>query len=271
MIDGGKYLRLLSKFQPAARRCLHCASTTYSINGKPSFCNFCEQYTGSGVEQAAETPFSAVRSQIDANGWDAAEKTASQLIKGNKDPEQLYLIGVFYHELSTIRFQSRDYNQMGFMEKNAVNIRDSLDLTMKWKECFFKVIKIVGDELQGNVQVDPELVFIKLVSELRLRRFVEAAATLKVLQNLDKHGILIGYAQLAYNVERNTKQAEASLASMLPQSEINTYYYLAKYLAKNKKLREAELLIELLGKTSEVLSSRELLYKIRLAQEASKM
>ncbi|MDE1873557.1 MAG: hypothetical protein KGI04_00340 [Candidatus Micrarchaeota archaeon] len=270
MLDGKKYLRLLVGYRPVSQKCPHCNSSTLSASGHASFCNFCEQYAGEGAA-AAQTPFAAVRSSIDANDLDSALKGADQMMKGNKDPEQLYLLGVFYLNLSVIRFQGKDYNLMGFMEPNADSIRASLDLTMRWKECFFKVIKIVGDELAANLQVDPSLVFARFMSEIRLGRIVDASVTLGTLRNLDKQGTLSAYALLVYSVEKDTKQAEASLAKSLAASEINSYYYLAKYLAKHGKLSEAEPLLSKLNQMANVSMSRELLYRIRLTEEASKV
>ena len=270
VLDGKSYLRLLASYRPVARRCPHCSASMLSASGRASFCNFCEQYVDVSATEA-QTPFVAVRSQIDANDWDAALKSAEQMMKGNADPEQLYVLGVFYLNLSTIRFQSRDYNLMGFMEANANSIRSSLDLTMRWKECFFKVIKLVGDELKASIQADPALVFIKFMSEIRLQRFVDAAITLRTLQSLDKRGVLSEYALLVYSAEKNTKQAEASISVMLAKGEINAYYYLAKYLAKHNKRDEAIAILQRLSQYARVSMSQQLLYRIMLTQEASKM
>lgn len=269
MLDGRKYLKLLASYRPVAQKCPYCGTSTLSASGRPSFCNFCEQFAG--VQAGASSPFEAIKAQLDANSTEAALKSADQLMKGNMDPEQLYLLGVFYLNLSTIEFQSKDYNQMGFMEPNADNIRASLDLTMKWKECFFKVIRIVGGELQGNIQVDPTMVLMKFMSEIRLQRYVDAATTLRTLQSLDKRGTYSEYALLVYSVEKDTKQAQASLLAALGSGEMNAYYYLAKYLAKQGKLKEAESLLSTLSTSVEVSMSRELLYRIRLTEEASKM
>jgi len=271
VLDWKKYMALLASSNPVAQRCTHCGATTFSFSGRPSFCNFCEQYVEANAATEAQTPFASVRSSIDSNDTDSALKSAEQLMKGNKDPEQLYLLGVFYLNLSTAMFQNRNYNLKGFMEANASNIRSSLDLTMRWKECFFKVIRIVDSELQANMQIDPALVLLKFMCEIRLKRLVDASIALKELQTLDKRGFLSEYALLVYSVEKGAKEAETSLQKALGAKEVNAFYYLAKYLAKNNKLNEAEQVLLKLGQIGRVSMSDELLYRIRLAQEASKM
>lgn len=276
MIDGKRYLRMLSQSKPFSQRCPHCGSTTLSVSGKAAFCNFCEQHVdilSSGALEAtsAEIPFASVLNAVKAGNWEEAGKGADLLMKGNKYPGQLYLLGVFYRRFSTLKFQSKDYNQMGFMLPNARNIRDSLDLTTRWKECFFKTIKMVGDELKANIQIEPELVFIKFMSEIRVGKLVDASSTLQTLQSLDKRGTLSEYALLVFSVEKDTKQAEASLIKALEQGETNAYYYLSKYLAKHNKLAEAEVLLQKLGETTEVSMAAELMHRIKLTEEASRM
>ncbi len=272
MLDGKRYLRLLSGYRLVEQRCPHCGASTYSSSGRLTFCNFCEQPVNlSQGGQTAESQFAPIMAQVESGDWAAALKSAEQLAKGNNDPMMLYLLGVLYRNASTAKFQSKDYNLMGFMEQNAGNIRESLDLTMKWKEYFFKAIKVIGTELQGNMQVDPELVFVKFMSEIRLQKLVDAASTLRSIQILDKNGAVSEYALLVYSAEKNTKQADASLGKALENGEINAYYYLAKYLAKHGKLAEAEAILQKLGTISEVSMSQELLYRIKLTQEASKM
>jgi uncharacterized Zn finger protein (UPF0148 family) len=271
VLDWKKYMAMLASGKPVAQMCTHCGATTFSFSGNPSFCNFCEQYVEVNAATEAQTPFAAVRTSIDSNDVDSALKSAEQLMKGNKDPEQLYLLGVFYLNLSTAMFQNRNYNLKGFMEANANNIRSSLDLTMRWKECFFKVIKIVDSELQANLQIDPALVLLKFMCEIRLRRLVDASIALRELQTLDKRSFLSEYALLVYGVEKGTREAEASLQKALGAKEVNAFFYLAKYLAKHNKLSEAEQVLLKLGQIARVSMSDELLYRIRLAREASKM
>ena len=275
MIDWKKHVRLMAKYRPAAIRCPHCGATTVSASGNSSFCNFCEQrvdtLSSAAIEvSSAEVPFASVLAGMVAGDWKATLESADKLMKGNSRPEQLYLLGIFYRRLSALKFQNKNYALMGFMEPNADSIRDSLDLTMKWKECFFKVVKIVDDEQQGNVQIEPELVFIKLLSELNLKRLVEAQVTLKALQSLDKRGTLYEYALMAYETETDGKQAEKLVSKALAQNEINAYFYLALYLSKRGKLSEAEAVLGKLASIASMPLAKELDYTVRLSLEASK-
>lgn len=276
MLDGKKYLRQLMGLKPAALSCPHCGTKTLSASGRSAFCNFCEQYIEILAAEAqgdkrAEAAFAAVQAPMSAGKWDDALKNADQLLKNNSDPRQLYLLALFYLRLSSIKYHKTDYALRGFMEANADNIRSSLDLTMKWKECFFKAIKIVGDELGKNLQIDAELVFIKFMSEIKLQRLVDSFKTLRALQTLDKKGNLMSYALIVYNVEARTKEEEESLAKMLAKNEVNAFYYLAKHLAKQKRLEEANKILQKLSETTDIFMVQDLLSKVRATQEASKM
>ncbi len=276
MLDGRRYIGLLSGYKPIGERCPHCGTNTYSAGRKISFCNFCElpvdfSNPDAQYSQASQTLFAPLLEQANEGNLDAAIKGAEQLVKGNKDSQLLYLLGVLYRNISTARFQGKDYNQMGFMEPNAKNIRSSLDLTMRWKECFFKAIKVVDGEMQTSVQIDPELVFTRFMCEIRLQDYVNAATTLRSVQTLDKKTAMAEYALLVYSAEKNTKQAEPSLLKALESGELNAYYYLARYLAKRGKLREAEMVLRSLERIARVSMSQELVYRIRLTEDASKL
>lgn len=274
VLDGKKYLRMLPASKPPLQKCPHCGSDTFSTSGNVSFCNFCEQYVDfmvsqSGDDQVAEAVFALVQSQMHDGNWGQASIEADKLIKGNPNPRVLYLLGIFYRNFSTARYQQTNYNLNGFMEANAQSIKDSLDLTSKWKECFFKAVKIVNDELYKSVQADADWVLLKLMSEVRLKRFVDASITMSSLQTIDKSGARFEYALMAYSVEKNTKQAEASLSKPLGRNELNAYYYLAKYLAKHNKLDEAAAILQKLSAIANVSMAQELMHRVKLSQDAA--
>jgi tetratricopeptide (TPR) repeat protein len=212
-----------------------------------------------------------VLSQLKGGTLEAALKNAGVLLKNNQDPRQLYLLGVFYRYVSSLMYYQKDYNLKGFMEPNATNTEISLQLTAKWKECFFKLISVIDSEIEKNLQVETDLVLVKFMCEVRLRRFVDAANSLRRLQNLDRHGTLADYALLVYSAEKNTKQTEASVSKAIARDNLNAYYYLAKFLSQQKKLEEATAILQRLGKVSDILMAQELLARVRSTQEASRM
>lgn len=273
MLDGKKYLRQLMELELTAIGCPHCGSQTISAGGKSTFCNFCEQHTDvfSAGDKDAQAAFAPVVSSMAANSLDEARKNADRLLKNNSAPRQLYLLSQFYLYFSNLKYYQRDYALQGFMEANADNISSSLDLTSRWKECYFKAIKIVEGELTKNMQVEPELVFIKFMSEMKLQKLVDAANTLVNLERLDKRGLLIEYATMVYNAEKRTQKSEPNLSKMLANKEINSFYYLAKYLAKRKKLEESEKILQKLSESTKIFVAEELLNKVRATLEASKM
>jgi tetratricopeptide (TPR) repeat protein len=275
VLDGKKYLQLLSAVKFLIQTCPHCGSETNFISGGDFFCNFCEQHNDpallQNVDRTAQVAFVPVLSQMNTGNLDEALKNAERLMKNNADAKQLYLLGLFYRNVSGIRYYQKDYALKGFMEANAASSASSLGLTSRWKECFFKAIGIIDGEISKNLQIEIDLVFIKFISEVRLRRFVDAANTLRRLQNMDRHGIVADYALLVYSVEKNTGQAEASIAKAAARNNVNAYYYLAEYLARQKKLEEAGGILEKLDKTTEIAMVQELLNRVRATQEASKM
>jgi tetratricopeptide (TPR) repeat protein len=275
VLDDKKYLGQLMSMKLAAQTCPHCGSQTHST-GKNSFCNFCEQYIDivAGENQGdrnSQVAFASVQVPMQAGRYNEAIKNAEILIKNNSDPRQLYLLAQFYLSTSGVKYRNRDYSLPGFMEANAQNIGSALDLTMKWKECYFKTVKIIGNELKNNIQVDSDLIFIKFMSEIRLQQLIDAANTLRMLQSMDKRGMLAEYALLVYSVEKNAKQAEASLGKALANEDANAFYYLAKYIARQKKLDDAEKILQKLSESTEIFMAHDLLSKVRSTQEASKM
>ena len=275
MLDGKKYLELLTDAKLLVQTCPRCGSDTHFISGGDFFCNLCEQRNDptnqEPVNETARTSFAAVLTPMGKGDLDGALKSAEQMLKNNLDPTQLYLLGVFYRYLSDTRYYQKDYNIKGFMEANADNTRTSLDLTARWKECFYKATRIVDSEINKNLQVDADLILMKFLAEIRLRRFVDAANSLRRLQNMDKHGLIADYALLVYSVEKPTKQAEASVAKSIARNNLNAYYYLAKHLAREKKLQEAADLLDKLNRITEIPLVEDLLNRVRSTQEASKV
>src|SRR5271157_5478974 len=154
-----KYLDVLAHTRLLELTCPHCGSETKFIGGKDAFCNFCERYISApdaNFQKASglEMPFTEVHSLIKQEQWYVAAKKVETLLKQNADPLLLYNSALFYLCFSTKKYYERDYGLHGFMEQNAKNIRESLDLTSKWKEYFFKPIRRINNEIKSNSPVD---------------------------------------------------------------------------------------------------------------------
>lgn len=276
MLEYKRYLQDINTVSVLDLTCPHCGATTKSAGGNDAFCNFCEQHivvpeSEIEKEKGAEIAFMEIHSAVAGNDWQGAVQKAEQLLKGSSDPRIFYLSALLYESFSNLKFHTKDYNRLGFMEENAVNIRESLDLTFKWKEYFFKTIRLVNDEIKKNSGAEESLVFIKFMSEIKLKKFVDAARTLKALGGAGVEDRANDYAKMVYNVEADTKEAEASLRKQLARNEVNAFYYLAKHLAKQKRLDEANALLRKLNERANIFMAQELLNKVVSAQEASKM
>lgn len=281
MLDYKRYLKSLSSTGILALTCPHCGASTKSAEGRGSFCNFCEQYINVSDEEvqkemSAEIAFTEIHAATREEKWDAAQKKITTLLQGSTDPRLFYISALFYLYLSDVKYRERDYTLHGFMEQNANNITASLDLTSKCKECFYRSVRLVKNdldrnELDSNALIDAGFAFTKFMSEIKLHRFVDARKTLKMLHGPSVQSLLADYADMVYQVETNGKDVEASLEKMLSAMDINSFYYLAKALAKQKKLDEAEQVLNLLKDKANISMARELMNRIKSAQEASKM
>lgn len=275
MLDYNKYISGINGSDIFELTCPHCGAVTHSAKGKSVFCNFCEQYiniTDAAItkEAGAEVAFAQISGSLSAGRYEDAENRVAQLVKGTEDPKLNYMSAISYLYLSDARYHDRDYNLRGFMEKNADNVRESLELISKSKEHFYKAIKLVRYELDRDVMVDESTLFIKFISEIRLKRFVDSSKTLRLLRGSGAQSLIGEYADMVYYVEADRVVAEEVLPSLLSRNEINAFYYLAKHLATKKRLDEAEKVLKWLSGITNMMMAQELLRKIHSAQEASK-
>jgi uncharacterized Zn finger protein (UPF0148 family) len=274
MLNYKKYIDAIKKAEIFELTCPNCGALTRYTKGKSVFCNFCEQYINiSEAEIANETgveiQFAEVSAAIREGAYEEAEKKAALLSKGKKDPELMYLSALAYLCISDAAYHETDYNLRGFMEQNSDNIRRGLDLTSKWKEYFYKAIKIVKYEIGRDVAVDGSLLFVKFMSEIRLKRFVDAEKTLKLLHGSGIQSDLSEYADMVYNVEAGRPVAERVLPNLLSKGEMNSFYYLAKHLAMQSRLDEAETVAKWLNRITNMCMAKELSRKIESTQKAS--
>jgi hypothetical protein len=274
MLDYVKYLNTLARTRLLDLTCPHCGSDTKFIGGKDAFCNFCERYISApdaNFQKASgmELPFLEVHSLIKQDKWYDAAKKVDMLLKNNPDPLFLYNSALFYLCFSNKKYRERDYGLHGFMEQNAKNIRESLDLTSKWKEYFFKAIRRINVEIKSSPPVDQDLLFVKFMSEIKLGRLADSRKTLKMLHGSGAQSLRDHYAFMVYLVETDDKGAEVSLNGMLSRGEVNSFYYLVKYLAKHGKTDDAVKILKFVNSKANALMAQELFYRIESASEAS--
>lgn len=266
------YLSQLKSLQYRDLSCGTCAFTTKSPNGSDAFCNFCESYTSAilppKIPLEARPVLEKIHSLMGDNRLDEAASALEILLKDSKNPTLFYVAANFYLNFSDITYYSRNYNIMGFMEENAISIRKSLDLTAKWKECLYKSIRLVKGQAAEISTAGESLLFIKFMSEIRLSRFVDSGRTLKSLAQYGLGDLTVTYANMVYGVEAG-KDPSQYFNAFLSRQEPNAYYYLAKYLAKSKRLDEAESVLSKLSSKAKVRMLPSLLNKIVSSERAA--
>ena len=266
MANGGspdykKYAKAFDALKLSQFVCARCGFETHSASTN-SFCNFCEQYASAAA--ATRPAFLDVHAYIKQGNWEDAAKKVEELLKTDKNTETFYLSGLFYAYFSNLRYRKVDYGAKGFMDTNAENIRAGLDLVSKSKEHLFGAISLVAAEPKKGVQPDQDALFIKFMSEMKLRRFVDASKTIKTLQ-----GAQAEYAEMAYGAQTGSKSTPG-LEKLLARNEVNAFYYLAEHLARQKELGEAAALLRKLNDRINLFMAQELLNRVVSVQEASK-
>lgn len=271
-----KYANYLSGFENAQLsrlRCNHCGADAYSTNGKDAICSFCEEY--SSISDAgfyggadAEATFTHMQYLLKNGSWSTAE--IEKLLANSSDPKLFYTSAIFLSAYSDLAYYSTNYASAELTGRNSENIRAGIEFASKSKECFYKAIALINADIKSSdAQASEELLYTKVLSETRLHRLADAAGTLSQLRVLDIQGPLTEYAEMVYSIEAGTDEADALLETMLARNYTNAFYYLARHLAKQGLLDDAESVISRLNKKSYVPMAETLLRKIEAAQEES--
>ena len=190
-----------------------------------------------------------------------------KLLEGNDDPEAFYVSALLCLRFSDLAYLDRNYALPGFMEENSAKIGASMALASKGKDYLCRAAAIAGEAAAQK----RETLYIKFMSEIRLRRPADASRTLEQFAGTDSNDVLANYARMVYAVSAGTKSAERLLAAALKANEPNAFYYLAEHLARKGRLAEAVGVLAELGQKADVRISAGLLGRIRDAQAASKV
>ncbi len=217
--------------------CVYCGASN-SFKEREGVCRFCEGYVANipphelNMTNAERQSILQAREMVENGNYEGACKLVDST-SGSKDPFVNYVAGIIYKYCSDFYYFSIDYALKGFMEQNAENRERSLKLEGLSRERFYRVVYEV--EKAPEPKSEP-LVYLELVSLVKLGRLAEAKA---MLEKLDKKGKAYAYANMLCQVEANDKQAEKAIRPLL-EKEANASYYLAKYFAKNGKLGKAK-------------------------------
>lgn len=252
--------------------CGYCESPVLSPTKDSAFCQFCGAYTEDAKtqEKPEDTAFhnglAKIQSSIRGGALGDAKALSSTLFTKLTDPEKLFCGGNIYLFLSDQTYSSKDYAITGFMEKNSANVYESLDLTSKSKEFFYKTLWLI--DASKPEEANERALFIAFLCCIYLKQHKKAKRHLDLLGSREKPTLIRRYADMIYSVETGSQNAKALIESLLGQKEVNTFFYMGKYLAKSKKLTEAEALLAAITSICKHPQAEELLNKIRNTEQA---
>lgn len=198
--------------------------------------------------------------------WGNAEKGLQKLLTIRESPEMDYVAGIFYNNYSDYMYTNRDYQYLaGFREPNAENISAGIQFFYKSKEMLYKAIDSANKLLQTN-EHDEQRLFVKFLSEFRLKRMADARQTLKVL-NETSNGAMSVYASMLYSSTMHSKGSFTFMKQLTDMGIVNSFYYYARFITSDGNLNEAKnLLIKLLSRVS-MPKAKSLLEGIQGVQE----
>jgi len=263
--------RILKKDPQHMFFCEFCGSKVPSYNQDFGFCYFCELGVSSLEEVLQRYPdfysaLSILGKGISEAKWGNAEKGLQKLLTIRESPEMDYVAGVFYNHYSDYMYANRDYQYLaGFREPNADNIKAGIELFYKSKEMFYKAIDSANRILQANGH-DEQRLFVKFLSEFRLKRMVDARQTLKLLNEVS-NGATSVYASMLYSSTMHSKGSFTFIKQLTDMGIVNSFYYYARFITSDGNLNEAKsILVRLLSKVN-MPRAKSLLQGIQEVQE----
>jgi hypothetical protein len=242
-------------------------------------CNFCEAYI-QNVQKShsgskADQELIDIHVAMASNEWLKAFSIL-EAYDPKGDPVKLYGASSIYAILSDYVYNSVDYTLPGFMYSNADNRNDEYDknkynsmhLLSKSKELLFELLFDGGSRIRKN---DEELIFLAFMSEIKLNRFVQASKILKSILAFGRDDIITRYALMVYLVETKNHAATRALDKILSRQELNSLYYLARYMLDNNEIETAREVLERLLGRSEMPAGVRLFAKVQQSLEEGKL
>lgn len=248
-MQDSRYLQFIEKPVISTSICDYCGSPLFLGKAKSALCGLCEGYH-SHKESGAINPnigkLSQIQLLIDQSKVEEAKNSLDALILASNDLNLLFGAANIYKTLSDIKYYDRNYNRKGFMEENSTNVYQSLDLTSKSKEMFYKAIRMVADQTKNSP--DDKLLYLSFISYMKLKRTIDAErilSSMKAKKSSEKE-----YANMVYLVETGKEEGHQESIRLMEKGNTNAVYYLARYYVGKKRLKEAKEILDKL--TAEV-------------------
>ncbi len=259
-MNTSKYLKMMDNISASDMLCRCCGACLFALPGaRESMCSFCESYVSAEdanvVHGNREIENNLLKMYGNAARGMWQEGTAyADALAATKDVHFLFGAASFYRFYSDRVYHDVNYELHGFMYANAEKRSDELKknkynamaLISKSKEYLFKSIKIVGDTPNAGEQ----LLLIGFLANMKLGRYVHAKKMLDSLNAPSISDVTKDYSNMVFNVETNTRMAEKFIAASLSFGISNSFFYLARRLAKTRQLAKAKAVLEkLISKT----------------------
>lgn len=240
------YLNLIDRISASELICRCCGAYAYTfVAQNDTFCSFCEAHVSSDnasmVHAKTENGKSLASMQKSASSgaWEDGVQYADALAS-TKDIFFLYGASMFYRFFSDFTYNDVNYEQGGFMYSNAEKRSDdfqknkynAMALISKSKEYLFKIIKTV----KSIPNPDAESVYLKFMSNMKLKRYPQAAESLMQLVKAGPDSAMSRYAELVFSandVSNKTPNIDSAFGSA------TFFYYLAKHLANSGNLEDS--------------------------------
>jgi len=255
---------------PSSARCGCCGSAVFLGRSKEGFCSFCEAHysydENSPINPSLEK-LSGIQAMLEAGKVEDAEKGLDALVPGSSDIGLLFGAANIYKTLSDMKYYDLNYNGKGFMDENSGNIYHSLDLTSKYKEMFYKAISMIEAQTKGSP--DDRLVYLGFMSYMQLKRTLDAERMLSLMKA--KKNPERQYAEMVYKVELGREDGYREALELMRKGNPNAVYYLARYYAGKRRLKEAKAILEKLVSKIRMPDAVFLLHKVNRVIEETRL
>jgi hypothetical protein len=264
------YFEFMDKQGGSTGTCQYCESPISIGKAKEAICSFCEGYFSYGKSIAADPNsgrLSDIQLMVDQSRVEEARKSLDALISAGSNLNLLFAAGSIYKTLSDIKHYDLNYGRKGFMEENSANVYYSLDLTSKYKEVFYKVIRMVSDQTKDAP--NDELLYLSFISYVKLKRINDAE---RILSSMPGSNVMLReYADMVFSVESNGKEGYQKALKLAKEGNTNAIYYLARYYAGKKQLSEAKAILERLNSSIRMPDAIFLLKRVNGILEETKI
>ncbi|MDE1861033.1 MAG: hypothetical protein KGH72_04955 [Candidatus Micrarchaeota archaeon] len=258
-------------------RCRCCGTSLFSAGKLPDeFCTFCEAYGNGKAHNADANP--VIKENVLMMGkamregaWLDGVKYADAIAEIN-DPYALYGAANFYAAFSDFTYNDVNYNLEGFMYENSSKRSDDLKknkynamaLTSKSREYFYRLLKIATSQ----TSIDEYMAYLAFMANVKLNRRAYISMTLAVLRGMKLDDSVTHYAEMVYMEKLASAHAAEYVSRMATPGYVNSFYYLASLLAKNKNFDDASSILERLEKSTGMHMASKLLMRISQVEKA---